>query len=101
MHVLLNTDGFLKDAAVEFTDDWSRLAFRLENRSGLVHDGSFEVSGLPDEDYAVLLNGRQIHSFTTSAGLAVLCPYRLSEAPEHMVRIERTGVDVPAEVRHP
>lgn len=89
VHLLLGADGFTKGETVAFNDEWSRIEFKLENRSGRDHDGSFELSGLPRGDYEVKLNGKRVHSFTSSAGQTVLCPYRLSGRSDHEVRIQR------------
>lgn len=89
VHLLLNTDGFKKSEPVAFDDELSRLAFQVENRSGRDHDGSFEVNGLPDGDYEVLLNGRKVHSFASEAGGTFLCLFRVTTAPDHAVLIRQ------------
>ena len=72
-----------------FNEDLSRIEFQLENRSERTHEGSFEFSGLPDGDYEVLLNGKQVHSFSSEAEGAVVCPFPLTGAQDHAVVIQR------------
>jgi hypothetical protein len=89
VHLRLNTDGFKRGAAVVFNDDFSRIEFQLENRSGRPHEGSFEFRGLPDGEYEVLLNGTQVHSFMSSTGQRVVYSVPLTQAHHHAVVIQR------------
>lgn len=88
-HLLLNTDGFSKAVPILLKDDLRHIEFHLECRSNRDHLGTFEVSGLPDGQYAVLINGQRIYTFASTKGSKQRCSYTLSESPENSVTVTR------------
>ena len=88
-HLLLKTDGFKELEPVVLKEDLHHIRFQLERRADRGHSGEFELSGLPNGEYAVLINGRRIHKFATTEGGKHVCRYTLQDAGDNCVTIER------------
>lgn len=89
LHLLLSSDGFKKAEPILINDGLAEIQFKLERRAKQETSGTFDVSGLPDGEYAVLLDGQQIHQFTTVNGQRRACPYRFKQSPDCLVLIKR------------
>ncbi|TWT42657.1 hypothetical protein Pla111_26290 [Botrimarina hoheduenensis] len=89
VHLTLHTDGLQKSEEVLFNDDLTYLKFQLENRSGVAHQGSFEVSGLPDGEYAFVLNGQHIRSFDSDRGQKIHHSFDVSGVRRHTALVQR------------
>lgn len=63
-HVWLDWDGFAPGEVVEIGADGSRLAFVLENRSGLSHQARLRLAGLAPGTYELRQDGRAVASAT-------------------------------------
>ncbi len=53
LHLWIDWDGFAAGEPVEIRRDGTRVAFVVENRSGLAHRGRIRVAGLPPGTYAL------------------------------------------------
>jgi len=67
LHVWLDWDGFAAGEAVEISADGSRVAFTLENRSGLSHQSRLRLAGLAPGTYELRQDGRAVTSATAGA----------------------------------
>jgi hypothetical protein len=60
LHMELDHDGFAKEQPIVVSDDLSRIAFTIENRSGGAHSAELSVDGLPPGEYEVTVDGRRV-----------------------------------------
>lgn len=60
LHMELDHDGFAKEQAVVVSDTLDRIEFVVENRTGGKHATGLSIAGLPDGQYAVTVDGREV-----------------------------------------
>jgi len=59
-HLILKSDGFLREYPLAIKDDMSEINFKIENRSRKEHQFQMSFSGLPAGRYHVFLDGSEI-----------------------------------------
>ena len=89
IHLLMHTDGFKKTRPIVFDDKFSHLSFQIENRSGRDHDGSFEITGLPDGEYEILIDGQATETVVSQAGETRKCSFHAPQNSGPSVLIKR------------
>lgn len=88
LHMVLDHDGYAKEQPVTVTDDLSRIAFTLENRTGGAHTAGLTIAGLPAGDYTVHVDGKRVSTVSGSEGEArVALP--IGAAPTARVEIAK------------
>jgi hypothetical protein len=62
LHLELDHDGFAKEQPIVVSDDLSRIAFTVENRSGGTHATALSIEGLPDARYQLTVDGKTVQT---------------------------------------
>lgn len=88
-HLLLETDGFLKEDPVVIEEDLSRIRFRIENRSRRPHLLRFSLSGLPGGRYGVMVDDENIDTLEVKAGETTDCRCRLGDQASYRITVLR------------
>jgi hypothetical protein len=94
LHLVLDHDGFGKEAPVAVRDDLGRIEFTLENRSGHAHRTGLTMAGLPPGRYELSVDGRRVASLRGgSRNHKVMLP--IGTSPTALVSIVRSGASGP------
>lgn len=74
LSLVFDHDGFAKGQPVSIDRSLSRLAFRVENRSGDSHGTLLEIAGSGAAGYVVTAGGQRLQPVQTAAGIRVEIP---------------------------
>ena len=88
LHLELDHDGFAREQPVVISDDLSRIAFTIENRSGGPHTVGMSIDGLPAVQYDIVVDGRRITQVSGSKRSVVALPIKSATTD---VKIEHRG----------
>jgi hypothetical protein len=90
VQMTLDNDGFAKDQAVTFNDALSQIAFQLENRSGLQHETTLHLQGLPAGAYRISVSDKLQAPFTIRPGETTDIKIPMSAGATSRVKISRS-----------
>jgi hypothetical protein len=74
LHIELDHDGFAREQPVTVSDDLSRIAFTLENRTGGAHTVGLSLAGLPAGEYEVVVDGRRVARIDAAKPATIALP---------------------------
>ena len=74
LHLALDHDGFAKEQPIVVSDSLDRIEFVLENRTGGAHTTGLSISGLPEGNYTVSVDGRATGTVRGSGVVTLALP---------------------------
>ena len=88
-HLILYTDGFVKEHPIVIKDDLTEIKFKIENRSQKAHSLQFMVSGLPLGNYDLSVNGKSVSSLSVNNNNEIMCKCEVGSDAEYKVLIRK------------
>ncbi len=88
-HLDLTDDGFAQSTALEIAASLDHIRFTLENRGTSAHNTGLRVEGLPQGEFALIVNEDETMTTFFSGGAPAVLSIPLSSAPARTVEIKR------------
>jgi hypothetical protein len=86
LSLVFDHDGFAKGRPITLDGSLSRVAFKVENRSGDTHQTQLEITASGDAAYEVTVDNRRLQAVRTASGMRVEIPISATGADVTLMR---------------